>query len=315
MVAVIVILSLVVIALAVVTGLIAWLWSTELIKRHRPDELRSPADYGLPFTEVLFPSPDGIGLHGWFIPAKGRGSVSLENADWDLGSKGTIVFCHGRFGSKDPDLKYVPWFHQAGYNAFLFDFRGHGRSEGNYTSFGLHERKDLLGAIEFLRNRGISTVGVIGFSLGGAVAISTAAQHKAIKAVVVDGAFVALRNTLAAGARERRVPSWMIRYLGPFIIWVAGRRVGGDLEKWDPIRWVDRIAPRPLFIIHGGRDQYIATEDVRRLYGKAGEPKELWIVDEAGHRRVEQMHPDEYQKRILTFFDRYLAATSKEGTA
>jgi fermentation-respiration switch protein FrsA (DUF1100 family) len=304
--------ALIVVVIALITGLVAWLWSTELIKRHRPDEFSSPAEYGLPFTQVLFSSNDGIGLHGWFIPGEGVGQLSLEDVDWAEGSKGTVVFCHGRFGSKDPDLKYVPWFHRVGYNTFLFDFRGHGRSEGSYTSFGLHERKDLMAALDLLHNKGISAVGVIGFSLGGAVAISTAAQRKEIGAMIADGAFVALRSTLAAGARERRVPSWMIRYLGPFIIWLAGRRVGGDLEEWDPIRWVDRIAPRPLLIIHGGRDQYVATEDVRRLYEKAGEPKELWIVDEAGHRQVEEMYPDEYRKRVLAFFDRYLAATSRE---
>ena len=118
-------------------GAVAWRWSTELIKSPEPDEPSSPAQYGLPFTEVLFPSRDGLILHGWFVPAKDGAPFSLTEEDWAAGSKGTIVFGHGRFGSKDPDLKYVPWLREAGYNCLLFDFRGHGRSEGDYTSFGL----------------------------------------------------------------------------------------------------------------------------------------------------------------------------------
>ncbi len=313
MLVVIPVLVLIAVVFAVIfVGLIALRWSTELIKSPDPDRRSSPADYGLPFTEVLFPSRDGLTLHSWFIPAQGLGAFSLEDEDWATGSKGTVVFGHGRFGSKDPDLKYAPFFREAGYNSFLFDFRGHGRSEGDYTSFGFHERKDLLGAIDFLRTKGISSVGVIGFSLGAVVGIGTAAICEEIKAVISDGAFVELRGTLARGARERGFPQWLIRWLGPLILWLAARRVGGNLEDINPLRWVDKIAPRALFIIHGGRDRYISTDDVRRLYERAGQPKELWIVPEAGHRRVDEIYPEEYQKRVLGFFDRYLANISEE---
>ena len=295
-------------------GAVSWRWSTELIKCPEPDEPSSPAQYGLPFTEVLFPSRDGLILHGWFVPAKGVATFSLTHNDWAAGSKGTIVLGHGRFGSKDPDLKYVPWLREAGYSCLLFDFRGHGRSEGDYTSFGYHERKDLLGAMDFLRGKGIFKVGVLGFSLGGAVGISTAAECDDIVAVVADGAFVELRRTLARGAQERGFPRWLVRPLGPFILWLAGRRVGADLTESEPLRHVHRIAPRALFVIHGEDDPYISVDDARRLYDRAGEPKELWIAQGAGHRRVDEVYPDEYQERVVGFFDRYLAPAG-EGNA
>jgi pimeloyl-ACP methyl ester carboxylesterase len=315
MTAVLILLAFIVILLLVIIimVLISLRWSTELIKSPEPNELSSPADYGLPFTEVLFPSRDDrLTLHGWFIPAQGVSAFSLGDDDWTTGSKGTVVFGHGRFGSKDPDLIYAPFLREAGYNCFLFDFRGHGRSEGDYTSFGFHERKDLLGAIDFLRSKGVSSVGVMGFSLGAVVAIGTAAMCERIVAVIADGAFVELRTTLARGARERGFAAWLIPRLGPFVLWLAGRRVGGNLEEAEPMRWVDKIAPRALFIIHGGRDRYIPTDDVRRLYDKAGEPKELWIASQAEHRQVDEEHPEEYRKRVLAFFDRHLVARSQE---
>lgn len=305
-------LALVAVVLIVVVAVVGLMWSTELIKSPEPDELTTPAAYGLPFTEVLFPSRDGLTLHGWFIPGEGVSAYSLEDQDWATGSKGTIVICHGRFGSKDPDVRYAPLFRQAGYNSFLFDFRGHGRSEGRYSSFGHHERKDLLGAIDFLATKGISSVGVIGFSLGGAVGITTAAVCPEIAALITDGAFVELRSTLARGARERGLPVFLVRLLGPGILWLAGKRVGGDMQESEPIRWVDRIAPRPLLIIHAERDPYVSTDDARRLYERAGEPKELWIAPGAGHRQVDEKYPDEYRKRVLAFFDRHLAAEAEE---
>jgi pimeloyl-ACP methyl ester carboxylesterase len=292
---------------------VAWRWSTELIKSPHPDALSSPAEYGLPFAPVMFPSGDGLTLHGWFIPAPWGTPFSMEDQDWTGKGKGTIILGHGRFGSKDPDLKYVPFLHEAGYNCFLFDFRGHGRSEGDYTSFGYHERKDLLAAIDLLRSKGIDEVGVIGFSLGGVVAIGAAAQSEQIVAVVADGAFVELKGALARGAEERHLPSWLVRFLGPSILWLAGRRVGGNLEDSEPLRWVDRISPRALLLIHGEEDPYVSVEDVRRLYERAGEPKELWIARGAGHRRVDQVYPEEYRQRVLGFFARYLVGEGEEG--
>ncbi|HEM61335.1 MAG TPA: alpha/beta hydrolase, partial [Chloroflexi bacterium] len=94
------------------------------------------------------------------------------------------------------------------------------------------------------------------------------------------------------------------------ILWLAGRRVGGDLEESEPLRWVSGIAPRPLLIIHGENDPYVSVEDARRLYDRAGQPKELWIAPGAGHRRVDEVYPDEYRDRVVGFFDRYLAGTA-----
>jgi dipeptidyl aminopeptidase/acylaminoacyl peptidase len=139
------------------------------------------------------------------------------------------------------------------------------------------------------------------------VGIATAAQSPAIAAVVADGAFVRLRRALAAGAEERGVPSWLVRACGPMILWLAGKRVGGDLEQSDPLRWVDKIAPRALFLIHGEEDPYAWVEEVRRFYEAAGEPKELWVAPGAGHRRVDELYPDEYRERVLSFFGTYLS--------
>lgn len=287
-------------------GIIAFWGANQLIYTPEPDPEGSPSDYGLPYLEVIFPSRDDLRLHGWFIPSERSPLPSLADDDWSGGSKGTVIFCHGRFGSKDPDLKYVPFFREGGYNTFLFDFRGHGRSEGEYSSSCYYERLDLLGAIDLLQSKGVPRFGVLGFSLGGAVAISTAAQSERIVAVVSDGGFSELRKVVEAGSREKGFPALLAASAVPLMLWIAGRRLGCDLSEADPMRWVEKIAPRALFLIHGAQDPYVSVEDVRRLYEAAGEPKELWIVAEAGHRQVDGLRPAEYRRRLLGFFDRYL---------
>lgn len=268
----------------------------ELIRRRTPDVRTDPVDYGLAYENVEFAARDGIRLRGWFIPA-----AAAEAA------RGTVIFCHGHAGSMDPDVKYAPWFHQAGYNVLMFDFRGHGRSDGQRVSMGALERLDLLGAVDYLRGRGIERVGVLGFSMGGVVAMGAAAHSEAIVAVVSDGGFARLERAVAAGARQRGLPAFLAPLFGRVVVWLAGLRLGVRLSEADPIRWVDKIAPRALFIIHGGRDPYVSVEEARELYRRADEPKELWIVPEARHRQVDVCRPQEYRRRVLGFFDRWLA--------
>ncbi len=270
--------------------------ANELVRRRIPDVHTDPASYGLSYENVEFAARDGIRLRGWFIPAKSAGAA-----------RGTVIFCHGHAGSMDPDIQYVPWFHQAGYNVLMFDFRGHGRSDGQQVSMGALERLDLLGAVDYLRGRGIERVGVLGFSMGGVVAMSTAPHSEAIAAVVSDGGFARLERAVAAGARQRGVPAFLAPLFGRVVVWLAGLRLGVRLSEADPIRWVDKIAPRALFIIHGGRDPYVSVGEARQLYRRAGEPKDLWIVPEAHHRQVDVHRPQEYRHRVLGFFDRWLA--------
>ena len=121
-----------------------------------------------------------------------------------------------------------------GYNVLMFDFRGHGRSEGQHVSMGYYERQDLLGAVDYLQRWGIDRVGVMGFSMGGAVAMATAPHSEAIRAVVSDGGFACLSDAIAAGVWERGpssrsgrgLPGFLASLVGHLIMWLMGLRLG-----------------------------------------------------------------------------------------
>ena len=277
-------------------GGLAFYGARVLTRRRAPDTPASPADYGLYFQDITFPSRDGLTLCGWFIPAESP--------------RGTVIFGHGHAGSMDPDLRYAPTFHDRGYNVLMFDFRAHGRSDGRLVSMGSLEQLDLLGAVDYLRGRGIERLGVLGFSMGGRVAISTAPQTEAIAAVVSDGGPATILEAIAAGSREQGLPGFLALPVARLTLWLAGRWIGCNLSDADAIYWASRLSPRALFLIHGGCDPYVSTVAVEALFDAAGEPKELWIAPKAGHREVDELHPDTYLERIIGFFDRYLATDS-----
>ncbi|MFQ5855403.1 MAG: alpha/beta hydrolase [Anaerolineae bacterium] len=273
-------------------GLFSWFAGQQLTKRPEPDAYANPARFDLPFEPVSFSSRDGVTLRGWFIPAED--------------GRGTIVFCPGHTGSMHSDLGYVPWFHEAGYDLLMFDWRGRGRSDGAVTSLGILERRDLLGAIDFLQKRGVEQVGLMGFSMGGAVAMATSPMSEAVAAVVSDGAFTRVRDVVvSAMVRQRGMPPAIARLISRPIIWAASLQLGVDITLIDPIRWADFFRA-PLLMIHGQQDPYVPPAAAYQLYHAAREPKELWMVPEAGHRDIYQLRQEEYKERVIGFFDRWL---------
>jgi uncharacterized protein len=273
-----------------VVTLVAWRGAGQLVyPPKRPAEATS-RDYALDFDPVSFKSHDGLTLRGWFIPANQP--------------KGTIVLCHGYSGDCSPDFIYAPLLHDAGYNTLFFDFRGHGASDGNYTSLVYFERGDLLAALEFLRSRGIARVGLLGFSMGGAIAIATAPHSEMVVGIISDCAFAELRSIIANAAIGRGFPRWLAPLIGYLTVTIASVRLRANLFSADPIRWVDQIAPRPLFIMHAGSDMDAPVSNAHRLFTAARKPKDLWIVPNTVHRQIEQVARDEYRRRVIGFFDR-----------
>ncbi len=264
-------------------------------QRHTLGAPRSPAEFGLDFEEVAFKSVDGLTLRGWWIPAEGS-----------LRSQRAVISLHGQGGSMDPDLPNVPPLHAAGFNVLMFDFRAHGRSDGKVSTIGYLERMDLLGAVEFLRQKGMRRIGVLGFSMGGIVAMLAAPVCEGIDAVVTDSGPAWLRHAMAVWGAERRVPAWLSPLLAWLTFFATSLRLGVNLFEYEPVYWVGKMAPRPILFIQGDQDQYVPPPDFEALYAAAGQGKEAWRVAGAGHCVIAQLYPEEFHQRIVLFFNQNL---------
>lgn len=266
---------------------LAW-YGTERISR--PPRLRSPetpSDCGMPFSEVVFPSADGIPLHGWRIP--GHEPTA------------TIIVCHG-YGVHKADGLDCAAFLRSSFDVFLFDFRAHGQSGGDRTSLGYLECRDVAGAVRYLEGQSAGPLGVLGYSMGAAAAILAAAQLPKLRAVVADTPFVRLREALFCGLRRQGYPAAFSRLVCGLLAATLRWRTGSPPGSGDPINAVPAIAPRPLFLIHGALDGYIPVWHSRALYAAARDPKRLWLVDGADHCDAHHCTGPAYELEVLRFF-------------
>ena len=282
----------IIILLCVYFGISGYMASS-LTRLDRLPITENPSLFGLSYEEISFPSRvDSLTLKGWYI------RVGEEQP--------VIIMVHGAGGNRasGSTLELAVDLVDEGYNVLMFDLRGHGESEGAHLSAGYYERHDLLGAVDYLESRGVTSIGVLGFSLGAATAILTAGEEPRISAVVSDGCFADLTEIINREATKRGgLPGWFT----PGYLFMNRVMYGVDLNAVRPIDAVSKIAPRPIFFIHGASDDFVPPAHVNRLYEASNNPSNLvWIVPNAKHIEAYKIASVEYVEKVTAFFNKEL---------
>lgn len=207
----------------------------------------TPAKFGLPYEEVAFKTEDGLTIKGWFVPAR----VPTEH---------TVIAYHGIDDNRETFVRQGQVAMLNPYvNMLLVDLRNQGESDGDRTSFGYHEGKDVVAAYKYLNGRGIHSAMVYGQSLGGATAIRGAALVPQLKGVVDDCTYATVQQAFTGFISITFIPCPVL--IAAATLERAKQEWGFDMRETEPISQVGRIAPRPLLIIHGEKDLNIAPEN------------------------------------------------------
>ncbi|MDR1684004.1 MAG: alpha/beta hydrolase [Elusimicrobiota bacterium] len=263
-------------------------------KNNRKPVAIFPDQFKLPFENVIFKNKAGITLKGWFVPAT-------------QGSNKTIIFMHGWGMNKGNILANTYFLRDAGYNLFYFDFRGSGESGDGVTSIGYLEIQDADAAIETIlqtRPAQAEVLGVYGLSMGAAVAVYEAAHNPNVKAIAAEGCYYSYEKVVTRWAKmHKRVPYFPMVAL---TLYFARKRLGLNPEKFSPKHNIRQLQGKPIFILSGSDDQLAPRHDARKLYAKASNPKQLWIVANAAHTDSAEVAGQQYKNRLEGFFTKYL---------
>jgi dipeptidyl aminopeptidase/acylaminoacyl peptidase len=215
-------------------------------------------------------------------------------------SRPALCICHGipavPYNPAEPGYAMLAErFCSNGFVTFIFNFRGAGPSQGNLDLLGWNH--DLEAAIDCfcsLDEVKKSRLAVIGSSGGAAVSVYVAARDQRVSSLVT----LACPSNFDGLIQKNNAESVISHFRSIGVI--KDKDFPPSIDNWlesfnvvSPIRYIHKISPRPLLIIHGDKDDIVPLEHARKLYKQAKDPKDLIIIPDAGHRlRIEEKAVD-----------------------
>jgi uncharacterized protein len=240
-------------------------------------------DLGLPHEDVRFETSDGLTLHGWYIPSENGAAII------DFPGRKPLTMTHARMYARH------------GYGVLLFDRRGEGRSDGEGNLFGWGGEKDINAAVHFLKARpdvDPERIGGIGFSVGGELMLEAAAKNKDLAAVVSEGAGA---RTFSEDVQEVSGPELWLGYPVLALKTAATALFSNTMPPEPLTTLVPQIAPRPILLIW---TPVSGSETLNPVYRRlAGDKGSIWEIPEAQHMQGINTRPQEYEQRVVDFFD------------
>ena len=201
-----------------------------------------------------------------------------------------VCVCHG-IPARIPELNENGYSLLAericceGFAVLIFNFRGTGASGGNLDMLGW--TRDLKAVIDYLCTLpevDKSHLSLLGFSGGAAVSAFVASRDSRVSCVAACAC--PAEFTFITEVDEPRSVIDHFRSIGA----IRDENFPRSAEEWfngfrlvRPIECVAEIAPRPLLLVHGSKDETVDISHAYRLYDRAGEPKQIIIVNGAGH--------------------------------
>ncbi len=247
----------------------------------------------LPIERVTFETSDGLTISGWFLP--------------DDSSDSTVVICHGSGANKGNFIEYLALFHDQGFSSLIFDARAHGDSDGHTSTFGLFETRDVRAAVDWLkreRPRKARHVFGLGSSMGAMTLVRAAADDDRIEAIVLDSCFASA--PLLADQHTQRF-GMLGRAYAKLVLASMSLHAGASMWDLDALEAIAKIAPRPVFLIHGEDDFVIPPVNLPLLFDAANEPKQKWLGPGL-HSNILTADYYTYQTKVVDFFNDAIAA-------
>lgn len=248
------------------------------------------------FEQLTLQSRDGLELTGYYLPSKEP-------------SNKVVILTHGYLGhAKQMGLFGEYYYEELGYNLFMPDARGHGKSNGNYYGFGWHDRLDVIDWTSLLIDQLGEDAEIVyhGLSMGAATVLMAAGEKELptqVKAIIADSPYQSVYQLFSYQMRR-------MFYLPAFPLLdstsaLTKMRAGYSFKEADSLRSVEKTEV-PIFYIHGEEDTFVPTKMTKELADATKSETELLLVPSANHGESFVLAEDTYKQELQVFLNRFV---------
>ncbi|MBD2305397.1 alpha/beta fold hydrolase [Chroococcidiopsis sp. FACHB-1243] len=262
-------------SLYIIAGLFLYFQQTRFIFFPRATIDTTPAAFNLDFQEVWLPVKIGNRvekMHSWWIPAS-------------TPSNRVLLYLHGNGINIGANVAHANRFHRMEFSVLLPDYRGYGLSQGNFPSES-QVYQDARVAWDYLvkeKKIPANRIFIYGHSLGGAVAIDLAVKQPKAAGLIVESSFTSVADMVNHQQIYRIFPIDLLLH-----------------QRFDSIDKVGSLAMSVLFI-HGTADWQVPASMSQQLYQAAPQPKQIFLVPEAGHNNTAEVAGSKYFQVVQQF--------------
>lgn len=216
----------------------------------------------------------------------------------------TAFIIHG-WTSNAPGMLQIGYMysHDLGYNIFLPDLNGHGKSGGKGAQMGWKDRLDCLEWIkvanELFSLSGKQTQMVVhGISMGAATTMCISGEEtpSCVKAFVEDCGYTTVWDEVNDDQKDLPLAKAFVT----MVDWMCQIRFGWGLKEASPLKQVAK-STLPMLFIHGDDDTFVPTWMVYPLYEAKQGKKQLYLSPGSKHANSYWDHPEEYTKTVQEF--------------
>lgn len=209
-----------------------------------------------------------------------------------------VILSHGYTDNRFGSLKYARLYLALGFNAIIYDLRGHGENAPTFCTYSIRESADLNALIADCRARypDAEALGIHGESLGAATTAAVMKYRPPVDFAVCDCGFSEIESIMRAGLRRMRLPGTLFGLAAL----CARLRYGYDIRQMRPI---DSLPQNeiPMLFIHGAADSFIPPAHSEAMRAATKGYAELHLIPNASHAASVLTAPEAY-KEILEGF-------------
>lgn len=262
-------------------------------------QLENPDNYGLQPAHFFVTTTDGIAISCYEI------TCHEPNA---------VVICISGLHSPSVTSFYghASLFKENGFASVLFDMRAHGESEGQKIYLGYKEYLDTDAVVAYVKRKYPDIpIAVMGFSLGGAVAINSIATNQDIDALITLSAFSSWEYNFKYQMRKQ-APAFLCQTADGFIDLISWYKFGYKESQRKPVHQISNLGNRPALLMHSKEDSQVNITNLEQLVAHAPGPVDVYLAEGDNHFVASDFHHPQqdsiYAGTLLKFLRRFSSA-------